>query len=118
VLRPFSLLLYQLIIGLKGDLTVTEKESLIALNHLNGKNIRATRMLKDLTLEELAFLANIDRAHLGDIERSSVNMTVGTLFKISAGLGLNSPLELLIEGKQEIYPRLLEAVKERSKNKE
>lgn len=54
---------------------------------LLGKVIRASRQSAGLSQEALADAAEIDRSHMGKIERGERNVTVLNLFKISTALG-------------------------------
>ncbi|MCA1054309.1 helix-turn-helix domain-containing protein [Rossellomorea aquimaris] len=81
------------------------------LNQIIGKRIRKELKLKKLTIESMAELAKIHDTHLGDIERGNVNTSLHTLFRIAAGLGLETPYTLLHDAKQDIYPLMQEEVK-------
>ncbi|OXI86459.1 transcriptional regulator [Burkholderia sp. AU33423] len=59
-----------------------------------GRSIRARRLELDITQEVLAHLANIDRSHMGKIERGERNVTLLNLFKIARALSCR-PSELL-----------------------
>lgn len=48
-----------------------------------GQAIRKARMEKGISQEELALLAEIDRSHLGRIERADNNVAVLTLVRIA-----------------------------------
>lgn len=56
---------------------------------LVGKNIKRIRVAKNVTQEQLAFDANVDRSYLGGIERSDENPSVDTLDKIANVLGVD-----------------------------
>ncbi|MFM0670251.1 helix-turn-helix domain-containing protein [Paraburkholderia sediminicola] len=51
-----------------------------------GRSIRARRLKLDISQEALANLANIDRSHMGKIERGERNVTVLNLLKIANAL--------------------------------
>lgn len=53
---------------------------------LVGKNIRRFRLATGLTIEELAFRAQLHPNYLGEVERGRVNPTLTNLKKISDGL--------------------------------
>ncbi len=50
---------------------------------LIGKNIRTLRTRHHLSLEELSFQAQLNAAHLGQIERGLQNPTIDTLKRIT-----------------------------------
>lgn len=54
-----------------------------------GKRIRVLREMKALTQEELADNSGLHRSHMGQVERGESNLTVLTLYKIGAALGLS-----------------------------
>jgi ribosome-binding protein aMBF1 (putative translation factor) len=47
-----------------------------------GKHLRLRRMMKGMSLEDLAELANLDNKNLGRIERGTISPMSQTLFKI------------------------------------
>ena len=51
---------------------------------LVGYNLRRVRVGKDVSQEQLAFDAGVDRSYLGGIERGEENPSVDTLEKIAA----------------------------------
>lgn len=53
---------------------------------LVGKNIRSLRLASSLTLEELAFRAQLHPNYLGDVERGKRNLSLTNLKKIADGL--------------------------------
>jgi transcriptional regulator with XRE-family HTH domain len=53
-----------------------------------GKKVRAIRKEKNLSQEELASLANIDRSYMGHIERGEKNITLTKLYQVSDALGV------------------------------
>lgn len=61
-----------------------------------GQAIRRTRLEKEVSQEQLALLAEIDRSHLGRIERGDNNVAVLTLARIAKVLGIS--LEDLMKG--------------------
>lgn len=64
------------------------------LRALVGANIRSLRLKKGWTLEELAFRSGVHANYLGDAERGRRNLSVSSLNKIAAGLGVE-PAALL-----------------------
>ncbi|QUN66356.1 helix-turn-helix transcriptional regulator [Pseudomonas sp. JS425] len=52
-----------------------------------GASIRARRKLQKLSQEALADSAQIDRAHMGKIERGERNVTFLNIVRIAAALG-------------------------------
>jgi transcriptional regulator with XRE-family HTH domain len=51
-----------------------------------GAAIRARRRLVGVSQEELAYLADIDRSHMGKIERGERNVSLLNLIRISRAL--------------------------------
>jgi transcriptional regulator with XRE-family HTH domain len=51
-----------------------------------GKRIRGLREKKGLSQESFADLCELNRVHMGDIERGHVNLTLATLDKIARNL--------------------------------
>jgi len=52
-----------------------------------GRNIRKRREAKDLSQEDLALLAGLDRTYVGGIERGERNATILSAIKIGQALG-------------------------------
>lgn len=61
-----------------------------------GAAVRARRVLMNLSQEALADYAEIDRSHMGKIERGERNVTILNIVRIAKALGCN-PSELLHE---------------------
>ncbi|MBI3887578.1 helix-turn-helix transcriptional regulator [Candidatus Microgenomates bacterium] len=59
-----------------------------------GKNVRQIREKKNITQEQLAFDAGLNRAYIGYIERGERNPSTETLVKIAKALKV-SPKDLL-----------------------
>lgn len=59
-----------------------------------GQSIRAIRQECALSQEALAYMAGIDRSHMGRIERGERNLTVLNLVRIAAAMG-RAPSEIL-----------------------
>lgn len=57
-------------------------EELVAI----GAAIRARRRAQEISQEHLAFLAGIDRSHMGKIERGERNVSVMNLIRICTAL--------------------------------
>lgn len=53
-----------------------------------GLAIRLLRLERDISQEELAYLAGIDRSYFGGIERGQRNVAVKNLLLISKALGV------------------------------
>ncbi|MBQ8508213.1 MAG: helix-turn-helix transcriptional regulator [Clostridia bacterium] len=56
------------------------------LYHYIGKRIRAHRILRQMTQEQLAEASNISISFLGHIERGTRKLSVETLYKIAKAL--------------------------------
>ncbi len=54
-----------------------------------GNNVRAMRLALNLSQEELAFRAGVDRTYVSQIERGVGNPSVRVLLKISKILGVD-----------------------------
>lgn len=54
-----------------------------------GAEIRRLRNERDLTQEELADEAGLSSNYLSDVERGRRNITVGAMFAIAGGLGVD-----------------------------
>jgi transcriptional regulator with XRE-family HTH domain len=61
-----------------------------AANQALGAAIRAARKDAGLSQEAFATRADLDRSYYGAIERGEFNLTVDTIAKIAAGLGLSA----------------------------
>lgn len=79
-----------------------------SLQEYIGKSVRARRILKGLTMEQLAEEADLDDTFIGEVERGMSNISVLTLFKLAAGLDLRDPCELLSDAKREVYQTMKE----------
>ncbi len=69
------------------ETTVLKKEVeplLVAL----GQVIRERRVIQRMSQEDLAQKAGIHRTYISDVERGIRNITVGTLWLIATGLGM------------------------------
>jgi transcriptional regulator with XRE-family HTH domain len=56
---------------------------------LLGERIRVARKAKGLSQEELALEAGIDRSFMGQVERGQRNVSVLTLYKLAAVIGVD-----------------------------
>ena len=65
------------------------------INSRVGFNIRRTREAKGLSQEDLAELAGLHRAYIGQIERGEKNIGVRNLEKIAGALGIT--IQALVE---------------------
>ena len=68
----------------------------MTINKQLGARIRYLRQQKNLSIEELALEADVNRNYLGDLERGTRNPTMAVLVKISEALGID--LSVLFEG--------------------
>jgi len=64
-----------------------------AINTL-ARNVRKYRTDRQLTIEELANISNLDYSQVGRIERGLSNATISTIFEIATALGVK-PEQLL-----------------------
>lgn len=62
--------------------TTYEAEPAIAF----GKAVRAARIARDISQEELATLAGIERSHMGKIERGQHMPTLAMILRVSIAL--------------------------------
>ena len=72
----------------------------MTINKQLGARIRYLRQQKNMTIEDLALEADINRNYLGDLERGTRNPTVDVLNRISVALDVT--LSVLFEGIVEI----------------
>ena len=72
----------------------------MTINKQLGARIRYLRQQKNMTIEDLALEAEINRNYLCDLERGTRNPTVAILNKIAKALDIN--LSTLFEGIVEI----------------
>jgi transcriptional regulator with XRE-family HTH domain len=64
------------------------------LVRLLGRNVRAARLARGLSQEQLAFEAEMKRSYLSDLERGNRNPSVRALGRLAEALGVEPP-ELL-----------------------
>jgi transcriptional regulator with XRE-family HTH domain len=77
---------------MKENKSMTEAILLLKL----GENIKAIRIKKSMTQNQLAIECNFEKASMSRIESGQSNPTVRTLYKISSALGINI-IELFID---------------------
>ncbi|HEX2830231.1 MAG TPA: helix-turn-helix transcriptional regulator [Burkholderiales bacterium] len=64
-------------------LTIRHRDpALLAL----GKAIRSTRLSRDISQEQLALRAEVDRSYVGRVERGDNNVAILTLMRLAAAL--------------------------------
>ena len=80
-----------IVLAFKRDIAVID-ERLESL----GSNIRSIRKAKDISQEDLANLANIERGYMGYIERGQQNVSVEILWRIADALKVS--ISELFEG--------------------
>ncbi|CCF83331.1 helix-turn-helix domain-containing protein [Nitrolancea hollandica] len=68
----------------------------VDLNQRLGQNLRKYRTAMGLSQEAFADLCGLHRTYIGAVERGERNVTLATLFKLSAALNID-PLDLLRE---------------------
>ena len=64
------------------------------LVELLGRNVRAARLARGLSQEQLAFEAEMKRSYLSDLERGTRNPSVRALGRLAQALGVE-PADLL-----------------------
>ncbi|QHW30955.1 helix-turn-helix domain-containing protein [Paenibacillus rhizovicinus] len=86
-----------------------------------GKNLKAVRQTRGLSLDKVSELTGVSKAMLGQIERGETSPTISTIWKIANGLRLSftsliekPPGEVAVVAKQDIEPLLEEDGKFRS----
>lgn len=58
---------------------------------LFGKKVRTIRELAEISQEELADLADLDRTYISSIERGKRNVSLNNIFKIAEALEIPVP---------------------------
>lgn len=66
------------------------------LKNILASNIRAIRLKKGLSQEQLANVCELHRTYIGSVERSERNITLSTLVKFANALNI-SAIELLTQ---------------------
>jgi transcriptional regulator with XRE-family HTH domain len=59
-----------------------------------GENLRRIRLLNELSQEQLADLAGLDRTYVSSVERGKRNISLENIFKLAGALKVN-PEELV-----------------------
>ncbi len=54
-----------------------------------GSTIRRIRLSKNISQEELAHLAGVDRSYMGAVERGDNNVAILKLARVAAALGIS-----------------------------
>lgn len=67
---------------------------LVSLRDVLAYNIRAQRVAKALSQEELGFAAGLDRTFISQVERARVNVSVDNIERIAVALDVD-PAQLL-----------------------
>ena len=62
-------------------------------------NLRKARLVKKLSQEDLAELANLHRTYVGSVERAERNVSIDNMERLAAAVGVSLPA-LLQEGKR------------------
>lgn len=68
------------------------------LRSILGENVRRLRLERQLSQEELAFEAEIDRTYVSQIERGVINPSLLVLYKVGKVLGVGAA-DLLIRSR-------------------
>jgi transcriptional regulator with XRE-family HTH domain len=66
--------------------------SLSSLREVLGYNIRANRVAKKMSQEQLGFAAHLDRTFVSQVERARVNISVDNIEKLAKALGVDPAL--------------------------
>lgn len=74
-------------------INIRNEELIVAI----GKRVRALRHQRNLTIEQLSALANIEYRQVSDVERGKSNSTVSTLFAIAQALEVSLAELLTLE---------------------
>lgn len=59
-----------------------------AVRHTFGSQLKALRLAKTVSQEELALRCGLDRSYVGQVERGERNLTLENIYKIADGLGV------------------------------
>lgn len=70
------------------------KAKLVSLRDVLAYNVRANRVEKSLSQEELGFAAGLDRTFISQVERARVNISVDNIERIATALDVE-PTRLL-----------------------
>lgn len=63
-------------------------ESNIELRKILARNVRALRLQKEISQEQLAIICKLHRTYIGSVERMERNITIGTLIKFANALNV------------------------------
>jgi transcriptional regulator with XRE-family HTH domain len=74
-----------------------------AFNKIVGKNVRAIRLKKNLTIEQLSGKSGVDATTIHAIELGKRGASAYTLARLAKGLGLKNPAPFF-DGTMEILP--------------
>jgi transcriptional regulator with XRE-family HTH domain len=64
-----------------------------------AENLRKARLVKKLSQEDLAELANLHRTYIGSVERAERNVSIDNMERLAAAVGISLP-SLLQEAKR------------------
>ena len=56
-----------------------------------GENLRALRLARQISQEELADICNLHRTYIGSVERGERNVTLSTLEVLAQAVGVSVP---------------------------
>ncbi|MBB2932793.1 helix-turn-helix domain-containing protein [Paraburkholderia silvatlantica] len=62
------------------------KSRLVSLRDVLAYNVRASRVKKSLSQEELGFAAGLDRTFISQVERARVNVSVDNIERLAIAL--------------------------------
>ena len=68
--------------------------SMMSITQHFGESVRATRKVLNISQEDLAFMAGVNRSHMGQIERGLKSASLPTIDRIAKALNC-SPAQLL-----------------------
>lgn len=72
------------------------KNNILSVNYQLGARIRFLRKNRNLSIEDLALIADVNHNYLSDLERGERNPTINVLYKIAKALEIK--LEVLFRG--------------------
>lgn len=85
-------------IGKRGTRRRERYEAELNLNIL-GEMIRATRLRRQLTQEELGELIGVQKAQISKLEKSANNVTVDTLLRVFSSMGAKVSFSVELVGR-------------------
>ncbi|MCA8051092.1 helix-turn-helix domain-containing protein [Burkholderia arboris] len=65
------------------------KAKLVSLRDVVAYNVRANRVAKSLSQEELGFAAGLDRTFISQVERARVNVSVDNIERLAIALDVD-----------------------------